>query len=126
MDRKQLSDWIALYERLWRTEGTDELDRLFSEDVIYSNGPFEEPVRGLEALAKFWEAERVSADEHFEMTSEIVAVERETGVARLEVRYAPPDGNFYRDLWIVQVGEDGRCTRFEEWPFWPQLSTEAG
>ncbi|HEX2359479.1 MAG TPA: nuclear transport factor 2 family protein [Solirubrobacterales bacterium] len=126
MDREQFSDWIALYERLWRTEGTDLLGELFSEAIVYSNGPFEEPVQGLEALAKFWEAERVSADEHFEITSEIVAVEGATGVARLEVRYSPPDGNLYRDLWIVQVGADGRCIRFEEWPFWPKLSTEAG
>jgi ketosteroid isomerase-like protein len=123
LDRQELSDWIALYERLWRTEGTDELSALFSEDAVYLNGPFAEPARGLAALSEFWDRERESADEAFEMTSEIVAVEGDTGVARLEVRYTQPREQLYRDLWIVVLGEDGRCAHFEEWPFWPEMGT---
>ena len=26
----------------------------------------------------------------------------------------------YRDLWVVTLDEDGLCTAFEEWPFWPE------
>ena len=22
-------------------------------------------------------------------------------------------------LWVIGLGEDGRCTWFEEWPYWP-------
>jgi hypothetical protein len=25
----------------------------------------------------------------------------------------------YRDLWVVRLDQAGRCTHFEEWPFWP-------
>lgn len=120
MDRKQLSDWIAEYVRLWRTPGTGELSRLFADDAVYSMGPFEEPAEGLDAIAELWDRERLGPDEAFELDSEIVAVEGDTGVVRLDVRYGPPRDQLYRDLWVVRLDAGGRCTRFEEWPHWPE------
>lgn len=119
MDRAELEAWIDAYEHLWRTAGTDGLGEIFAEDAVYSPGPFEDQVRGLDAIREFWEKERQGPDEGFEMTYEVVATEGDTGVARLKVRYAPPREQFYRDLWIVRAGPDGRCRSFEEWPFWP-------
>jgi hypothetical protein len=66
-----------------------------------------------------WEHERLGPDEAFELKSEVVAVEGDVGVARVEVRYGAPRDLLYRDLWIVCTDEAGLCTRFEEWPFWP-------
>ncbi len=66
-----------------------------------------------------WERERAGPDEAFEMTSEVVAVEGDSGVAKVEVRYGAPPQKQYRDLWIVRLDETGRCVEFEEWPFWP-------
>jgi hypothetical protein len=117
--REQLTDWLAAYERAWRTAGTDVLAELFTEDASYSTAPYENPHRGLEAIAEMWDAERLGPDEAFEMTSEIVAVEGDTGVVRIEVRYGAPKGKEYRDLWIVRFDEEGLCSHFEEWPFWP-------
>ena len=119
MDHATLADWIERYERLWRTPGTGELSELFTADATYSMGPFEEPQHGLAAIAALWERERKGADEPFRMTSEIVAVERDTGVSRVEVFYDGPPARHYRDLWIVRLDDAGRCTHFEEWPFWP-------
>jgi hypothetical protein len=119
IDRSQLREWIASYERAWRTSGTGELGQLFSPDASYSTGPFERPHQGLEAIAEMWERERAGPDESFELSSEIVAVEGDTGVVRVEVRYGPPREQLYRDLWIVRLDREGRCIHFEEWPFWP-------
>jgi hypothetical protein len=66
-----------------------------------------------------WEAERLGPDEEFEMSGEVVAVDGDTGVARVEVRYGAPKDKEYRDLWIIRLDEAGRCFQFEEWPFWP-------
>ena len=30
-----------------------------------------------------------------------------------------------RDLWVLRLGDDGRCSWFEEWPFWPEQSPVA-
>ncbi|CAN5572099.1 hypothetical protein BH20ACT15_BH20ACT15_08130 [soil metagenome] len=120
MNREGLLDWIEAYERLWRHPGTHGLSEIFSRDAVYSMGPYEEPVRGLAAISELWERERVAADEEFEMSAEAVALDGDTAVARVEVAYGPPRDLSYRDLWVLRFDGDGRCARFEEWPFWPE------
>jgi len=41
-------------------------------------------------MAALWDAEREGPDEVFKLTSEIVAVEGDTGVVRVEVVYGDP------------------------------------
>jgi hypothetical protein len=126
--REQLTDWLEGYERAWRTDGTDALAEIFTADASYSTAPYEKPHQGLDAIGRMWEAERFGPDEAFEMTSEIVAVEGDTGVARVTVLYEEAEQKErrlhrqhkeYRDLWILQLDENGLCSHFEEWPFWP-------
>lgn len=119
MDRAHLARWIESYERAWRTAGTAELDQLFTPQATYRAGPFEETVTGLAAIAAFWEAEREGPDEPFTLQWEPVAVEGDVGVARVEVSYRRPSPHVYRDLWIVALQSDSRCSAFEEWPFFP-------
>jgi hypothetical protein len=119
MNRAELRDWLAAYERAWRTPGTEALAEIFAPDASYRTAPFEEAYRGLAAIEELWEREREGPEEAFEMRSEIVAVEGDVGVARVEVLYGDPKDREYRDLWIIRLGADGRCAEFEEWPFWP-------
>jgi ketosteroid isomerase-like protein len=120
MDRDSVAAWIADYERAWRTPGTDGLAALFTQDATYSQRPYREPVVGLPAIARMWEAEREGADEAFRMTSEVLAVEGDTAVVRVEVWYGQPVTQEYRDLWVMRFAADGRCRHYEEWPFWPE------
>ncbi len=112
--------WVGGYERAWRSAGTGALRELFSEDATYRMSPYEEPATGLGAIAELWEREREGPDEPFEMRHEIVAVDGDTAVVRVEVQYGGPERLQYRDLWIVRFAADGRCREFEEWPFWPE------
>lgn len=111
--------WVSRYERAWRTPGMEVLAELFTEDAIYSQGPYREPLRGISAIAEMWEAERDGPDEVFTMDSELVAVDGDTGVVRVAVRYGRPSREEYRDLWIMRFAGDGRCRSFEEWPYAP-------
>ena len=115
----RFADWIAAYETAWRTAGTAPLGRLFTEDATYRPAPFDEPIAGVGAIARFWEGERDGPEEVFTLTSEIVAAEGDTAVARLEIVYGEPLQRTYRDLWIITLSSDGRCRHFEEWPFHP-------
>lgn len=117
--RDSTNAWVAAYEQAWRTAGTGELQNLFTEDATYRMSPYAEPAVGLGRIGELWERERQGHDEEFEMTYEIVAVEADTAVVRVEVQYGPPDRSQYRDLWVVRFAADGRCCEFEEWPFWP-------
>lgn len=114
-----ISDWLARYEAAWRAPGTGRLAAIFTEDVVYRQSPYEEPVTGLTAVGRMWEETREGPDEVFAMTTEILAVDGATAVVRLEVRYGDPVDQEYRDLWVVRLDGDGRCSWFEEWPFWP-------
>src|SRR5918996_5100567 len=111
MDRGQLADWVERYERAWRAPGTEALAELFTDDATYSTAPYAEPHRGLDAIRKMWEAER-SPGEEFSMDSEIVATDGDLGVVRLVVEYRKPRSQQYRDLWVIRLDGDGRCTEF--------------
>lgn len=118
MERAILEKWISDYESVWRTPGTDRLGELFANDASYLASPWEQPIQGLEDLATFWNRQRDGADEEFAMISEVVAVDGDVGVARIEVRYG--NGDRWRDIWIVQFNAAGGCARFEEWPIAPR------
>ena len=119
MRSDQLRDWVASYERAWRTEGTDGLAQLFAPRARYRMGPYKEVHEGLDAISSLWERERERADEVFELESEVVAVEGDVGVVRAKVHYGDPLTQEYRELWIVHFDDQGRCAEFEEWPHWP-------
>ena len=118
MDRRDVANWIAHYEHAWRSPGTASWRRCSRADATYSQGPYAEPVEGLEAIGRMWEAERSGPDEHFTMTSALVALDEDVAVARVEVHYHD-DGNSWRDLWVMRFDADGLCTAFEEWPIAP-------
>ncbi|MBV9819463.1 MAG: nuclear transport factor 2 family protein [Solirubrobacterales bacterium] len=116
---EHFADWIAAYEAAWRSPGTDDVRTLFTEEATYQAAPFDEPLVGLDAIASFWEDEREGPNEAFTLTSEIVAAEGDTAVARIQVVYGDPPQRTYRDLWVITLTGDTRCSAFEEWPFHP-------
>ena len=116
---ERVRDWVAGYERAWRTAGTDGLAVLFAVDAVYLRDPYAEPLRGLTAIGEFWDAERVGPDEVLTLTAEVVADQGDRGVARIEVVYGDPPETEYRDLWVITFDDTGRARVFEEWPFFP-------
>ena len=119
-DRAHVSRWLAGYEAAWRAPGTEGLAELFTSDASYLQSPYERPVAGRTGIARMWEEERGGPDEVFTLATEILAVEGATAVVRAEVHYGDPPHQEYRDLWVIHLDDDGRCTWFEEWPFWPE------
>jgi len=112
--------WIAAYESAWRSPGTHGLAGLFTHDASYLQAPYRSPVVGLTDIARMWEAERQGPNETFRMSSELLAVDGDTAVARVEVWYGDPVTEEFRDLWVMRFDREGRCRSFEEWPFWPE------
>ena len=66
-----------------------------------------------------WDEDREDPVEVFTLATEILAVDSPTAIVRAEVRYGNPVRQEYRDLRIMQIRDDGRCSWFEEWPCWP-------
>ena len=99
--------------------GDRRLADLFAAHATYLPSPWDRPLEGLAEIARFWEAERDSADEEFTMSSDVVAVDGETAVVRVLVEYGAPGDQRWRDLWVLRFDGEGRCSSFEEWPFAP-------
>jgi ketosteroid isomerase-like protein len=125
-DRAMVRRWLAAYEAAWRAPGTRGLAEVFTDDASYRQSPYQEPVVGLDAIRRMWDDERDGPDEIFTIAADILAVDGPTAVVRAEVRYGDPLRQEYRDLWIMQLGDDGRCNAFEEWPYWPGRPRAAG
>lgn len=117
MDRAAVEKWIAGYEQAWRSAGTDRLAELFTPDGSYLPSPWRQPIEGVEAIARFWDSEREGPDEQFTVQPEVLAVDGDVAVARVDVDYT--GGSDWRNLWVLRFAPDGRCTAFEEWPFAP-------
>jgi ketosteroid isomerase-like protein len=124
-DRSAVRRWLAGYEAAWRAPGTESLAGLFTSDATYLQSPYEQPVRGLDAIGRMWEDEREGPGEVFTLATEILAVDGPVAVVRAEVCYGDPSRQEYRDLWVIRLGDDGLCTWFEEWPYWPGRSHAA-
>jgi ketosteroid isomerase-like protein len=119
-DRSTVRRWLAGYEAAWRAPGTEGLAGLFASDATYLQSPYEQPVVGLAAIRRMWEGEREGPEEVFALATDILAVDGPVAVVRAEVRYGDPPRQEYRDLWVIRLTDDGRCTWFEEWPYWPE------
>jgi ketosteroid isomerase-like protein len=116
MDREQVMRWVAAYEAAWRESDRHAVETLFTDDARYRRSPYTEDLVGHPAIKDFWVADE---GETFTMTASPVAVEGADAVVRVEVRYDPPDGQQYRDLWVLHFADDGRVDDFEEWAYWP-------
>jgi hypothetical protein len=116
---------VSGYEQAWRSPGTAKLAELFTVDTVYLPSPWSEPIVGLPELEHFWEAERHGPDESFSLRADVVAVELETAVVRVDVEYESPPRS-WRDLWVIVFASGGRCARFEEWPFAPDQADGHG
>jgi ketosteroid isomerase-like protein len=125
-DRAAVSRWLAAYEAAWRAPGVAGLAGLFTQDASYLQAPYDEPVTSLAAIERMWEAEREGPDEVFTLATRTLAVDGPVAVVRAQVRYGDPVTQEYLDLWVMHLREDGRCSHFEEWPFWPQQPHSAG
>ena len=119
LDRDRFLGWLDAYEKAWRSAGTAGLGELFTDDAQYLQSPYEPPHVGLAAIAAMWDDAREGPDEAFGMQHEVVAVDGDTGIARVLVRYGDPMTQEYTDLWVVRFDGSGRAVRFEEWPYWP-------
>jgi ketosteroid isomerase-like protein len=121
MNGNDVMTWVAAYERAWRHADLDALGTLFTHDATYSPAPYDETMRGLDAIRDFWLDDE---DDTFTVDTSLVAADDRHAVVRLEVSYGDPIRQEYRDLWVLHFAPDGRVDAFEEWPFWPGKGAE--
>jgi hypothetical protein len=52
--RQAVAAWLASYVHAWETYDRQEIAGLFSDDASYAYHPWDEPIRGREAIVDSW------------------------------------------------------------------------
>jgi ketosteroid isomerase-like protein len=104
--------WLDRYVAAWRSYDAAAIGDLFAADAVYAYHPYDEPLRGREAIVASWLG---STDEpgSWEASYAPSLVEGRRAVATGETRYA--EGRTFSNLFELELDDEGRCTRFVEW-----------
>ena len=113
LSREQVQQWLDDYVAAWRSYDEGAIRALFAPSASYAYHPYDEPLRGPDAIAASWLEER---DEPGSWDAEYAPalIEGNAAIATGESRY-PKDGNVFSNLFELEFDDDGRCTRFVEW-----------
>jgi SnoaL-like protein len=123
--REEVQAWLDAYVAAWKSYERAAIEALFSEDVEYRYHPYDEPIRGREAVVRSWlgEGDHPDAserDEHgtYDAAYAPVAVDEDVAVATGASTYLDDDGSVgdvYDNCFVMRFDADGRCRQFTEW-----------
>jgi hypothetical protein len=110
--REAVQAWLDAYVAAWRSYDRAAIGELFAADASYAYHPYDEPLRGREAIVASW-LEDPDASDSWEASYAPVLIDGRSAVATGETRYAT--GPVFSNLFELTFDEEGRCTRFVEW-----------
>jgi len=110
--RERVQAWLDAYIEAWRSYEPAAIGDLFSESAEYRYHPYDEPLRGREAIVGNWLGDRDEPGS-WEARYAPLLVDGDTEVATGETRYA--DGRTFSNLFVLGFDGDGRCREFTEW-----------
>jgi hypothetical protein len=117
VDEQGVAAWLDGYTQAWGSYDPEKIGALFSEDAVYSYNPFDEPVRGREAIVASWLEDRDDPGT-YEGGYRPVLVAGDQAVARGYSRYLDTNGTVadeYDNLFLLRFDADGRCQEYREW-----------
>jgi hypothetical protein len=126
MQRGDVDRWLAGYVEAWRTYERERIAALFSADAEYRYHPYDEPVRGRDAIVSSWlgegDAQGASTPDQpgtWQGEYRTFAVDSDVAVAIGSTTYAIEPGGrvdrVYDNCFLLRFDADGRCREFTEW-----------
>jgi ketosteroid isomerase-like protein len=117
VERDEVTRWLERYVEAWTTYDRARIADLFTEDAEYRYHPYDDPVRGREAIVESW-LEEPDAPGTFEPDYSVIAVDGEVAVATGTSAYRAKDGSIdrvYDNAFVMRFDGEGRCRGFTEW-----------
>ena len=126
MEREEVARWLDDYVEAWRTYDPDRIAALFASDVEYRYHPYDEPIRGRDAVVESWlgegdheEASTRDAEGTYDASYAPVALDGDVAVATGSSTYFESPGGpvekVYDNCFVIRFDGDGRCREFTEW-----------
>ena len=120
MERSEVQRWLDDYVAAWKSYDRQAIAALFADDVVYRYHPWDEPVRGREAVVAAWlgEGDQETASDRdepgtYDATYTPFAVDGDTAVAVGESIYTSPP-TAYDNCFLMRFDDEGRCSEFTE------------
>lgn len=126
MQKADVDRWLRAYVEAWKTYDRELIAALFSDEVSYRYHPYDEPLRGRDAVVASWLGE----DNHtgastrddpdtYDASYRTVAVDGNVAFATGTTRYsrtpgAPPN-RVFDNCFVMSFDTAGRCREFTEW-----------
>jgi ketosteroid isomerase-like protein len=126
VEKTDVDRWLESYIAAWKSYDPEAIGELFADDVEYRYHPYDEPVRGRDAVVAAWlgdsDAEGVSsrdAEGTYEASYHTVAVDGDVAVAVGSSTYFTEPGGpvraIYDNCYVMGFDDMGRCRAFTEW-----------
>jgi hypothetical protein len=126
MDQETAQTWLDRYVEAWKSYDPGDISRLFSVNVAYRYHPYDEPIRGRDAVVASWLGESGSPDAStrdapgtYEAKYSPVAVDGDTVVATGTSQYREVPGGpvvrAYENCFVMRFDGEGRCREFTEY-----------
>jgi ketosteroid isomerase-like protein len=114
MTRDEFARWLDAYVEAWRTYDPAAIGDLFTEDAVYRYHPWDEPLRGRDAIVSDWLANRDDPGA-WQAAYAPWAVDGDRAVATGSSRYDDADGQrTYHNVFLCRFDAAGRCREFTE------------
>lgn len=120
MDHADVQRWLDDYIAAWKSYDPEAIAALFSEEVAYRYHPYDEPVRGRDAVVAAWlgEGDQDVASSRdragtYDASYRPVAVDGDVAVAVGTSIYTDPP-TVYDNCYVMRFDADGRCAEFTE------------
>lgn len=112
MDAEAVQAWLDDYVAAWRTNDPERIGALFAEGATYAYHPWDQPLRGREAIVADWLKEP-DAPGTWEASYRPLMIDGDRAAATGRTDYT--DGKSYWNLFLLRFAPDGRCCEFVEW-----------
>jgi hypothetical protein len=117
LKREALEHWLRRLGQAWEQSDAEGAALLFDPEVIYRENPFAPPLRGFEAVKRYW-LENLATQRNVVFSGWVLAVDGDVGVVnwRVEFTRVPSSEKVRLDgLSVGRFSDEGRPLEWREW-----------
>ena len=126
VDRAAVQKWLDRYVAAWKSYEPGAIGALFAEDCEYRYHPYDEPLRGREAIVESWHgggaelgASSRDPEGTYDASYRAIAVDGDLAVATGSSTYSEEPGGpvvkTFDNCFVIRFDAEGRCAEFTEW-----------